>query len=307
MTPARVGWGAGYGRALVQWLGEGGRGAHLETVTVDNDYGLARNLVHEALQQGALPSLKVISASLEYETHRASLTEGLLGGMHELRLTIASYHREEDMKPQLAALGLVRELPALAKLEVCTLGETPAPVEWPPFIPPSLKALCMDVSGSGHLHQSLLRALPGMLGASGARLNRLEVHISSDFKAIGDGLVHVAQALRRCSPALEGFVLVAGSFLVINIEEGAEDYHGQVERRRVQWTDVLAGVSACRELQVLVLPHIEVEPLFPTGTAFDRLTHLEISDHEREHPPDAGVMGLWELMASGGLPWPSSA
>jgi hypothetical protein len=47
---------------------------------------------------------------------------------------------------------------------------------------------------------------------------------------------------------------------------------------------------------------IEVEPLFPPGTAFARLTHLEIGDYEREHPPDAGVMGLWELMASGGLP-----
>jgi hypothetical protein len=81
-----------------------------------------------------------------------------------------------------------------------------------------------------------------------------------------------------------------------------EDYRSQVERLRVQWADVLAGVSACRELQVLVLPRIEVEPLFPPGTAFGRLTHLEISDHEREHPPDAGVMGLWELMASGGLP-----
>jgi hypothetical protein len=71
---------------------------------------------------------------------------------------------------------------------------------------------------------------------------------------------------------------------------------------RVQWADVLAGVSACRELQVLVLPEIVLEPLFPPGTAFGRLTHLETCDDEREHPPDAGVLGLWELMASGGLP-----
>jgi hypothetical protein len=75
-----------------------------------------------------------------------------------------------------------------------------------------------------------------------------------------------------------------------------------VERLRVQWADVVAGVSACRELQVLVLPPIEVEPLFPPGTAFRRLTHLEMSDHAREHPAAAGVMGLWEVMASGGLP-----
>jgi hypothetical protein len=65
---------------------------------------------------------------------------------------------------------------------------------------------------------------------------------------------------------------------------------------------VLAGVSACHELQVLVLPPLRVEPLFPPGTAFARLTHLEIGDYERGHPPGAGMMGLWELMASGGLP-----
>jgi hypothetical protein len=38
------------------------------------------------------------------------------------------------------------------------------------------------------------------------------------------------------------------------------------------------------------------------AVTFPRLTHLEMCDAKREHPPDAGVMGLWELMASGGLP-----
>jgi hypothetical protein len=75
-----------------------------------------------------------------------------------------------------------------------------------------------------------------------------------------------------------------------------------VERLRVPWAEVLAGVSACRELEVLVIPSIKAEPQFPPGTAFNRLIRLEISDHERGQPPDAGVMGLWELMASGGLP-----
>jgi hypothetical protein len=65
---------------------------------------------------------------------------------------------------------------------------------------------------------------------------------------------------------------------------------------------VLAGVSACRELEVLVLPETELEPLFPPGTAFDRLTHLETCDHNRVYPAGAGTVGLWELVASGGLP-----
>jgi hypothetical protein len=75
-----------------------------------------------------------------------------------------------------------------------------------------------------------------------------------------------------------------------------------LERLRVEWAELLAGVSACRELEALELPYIEVEPLFPPSTAFPRLTQLLILDYERDRPPDAGMMGLWELMASGWLP-----
>jgi hypothetical protein len=67
-----------------------------------------------------------------------------------------------------------------------------------------------------------------------------------------------------------------------------EDYAAQVKRLRVQWAGLLAGVSACRELQVLKLPYplrIAMDPLFPPGAAFGRLTHLSISHHERKHPP----------------------
>jgi hypothetical protein len=150
--------------------------------------------------------------------------------------------------------------------------------------------------------ESFLCALPGILGASEATLERLEFLISFDFETIGDeGLVHLAQSL-RCSPTLKDFLVRTLDCEALHVDDEAEDYADQVEWLRVQWADVLAGVSACRELKVLALPYIKVEPLFPPGTAFDRLTHLEISDHEREHPPDAGVMGLWELMASGGLP-----
>jgi hypothetical protein len=70
----------------------------------------------------------------------------------------------------------------------------------------------------------------------------------------------------------------------------------------VHWADLLAGLSSCRELEAAMLSRVDVEPLFPPSTVFGRLTHLEISDYEREHPPSAGKVGLWELMASGGLP-----
>jgi hypothetical protein len=196
----------------------------------------------------------------------------------------------------------VRQLPALATLDVHASFGPDHPVEWPPFIPPTLKALSIDVSGFGAATESLLRALPGMLGASGARLERLEIEIPDTFEELGDGLVHVAQVLRCCSATLKDFRLRTRK-LCARIEGEPEDYTDRVERLRVEWAELLAGVSACRELEALVLTQVEVDPLFPPGTTFGRLTHLKISDSMRERPPDdAGGVGLWELMESGGLP-----
>jgi hypothetical protein len=301
--------------ALVEWLRVGGRGGGITTMTAtdqcdkDDEHF---DIVFAALREGALPSLKVVAVHLVRETHRASLTGGLLGGMRELRLKIM---RDREWEPQLAVLGHVRQLPALARLELklCSFGryndddDADDLVQWPHFIPPTLKALRIltddDLMPHSHrLSQSLLRALPGMLGASGARLERLDVPVSSRrVQAGSDVLVHVAQALRCCSPKLKAFRLAADQEMFY-ISKSAEDYARRMEQHRAEWAELMASVCAFRELEVLVLPYVDIEPLFQHGTAFDRLTHLQISDHEREHPPDAGVMGLWELMASGGLP-----
>jgi hypothetical protein len=290
----------GEDEALVEWLREGGRGRHLTMMRVEGE--MVTNLVHPALREGALPSLRSVDIYMTSETERASLTGGLLGGMTDLRLTLGVIH---DLGPQLAALGLVRQLPALAKLELHLsappLQEAEDPAQWPPFIPPSLKTLSITL-GDDLLSSSLLCALPGMLGASGAGLERLEIIFPFHFMKKGDDrLVHVAQALRCCSPTLKAFTFAPGGFVGI-MEGTAEECEILEARLRVEWAELLAGVSACRELEVLRLPHAMVETLFPPGTAFDRLTHLEICDHEREHPPGAGMMGLWEVMASRGFP-----
>jgi hypothetical protein len=81
----------------------------------------------------------------------------------------------------------------------------------------------------------------------------------------------VAQALHCCSPTLKVFKLQQSAAPGVAPGEDDED-SGPPEPVRVQWADVLAAVSACRELEVLVLPQIEVEPLFPRSTAFARLT-----------------------------------
>jgi hypothetical protein len=206
-----------------------------------------------------------------------------------------------EIDSQLAALGLVRQLPALTKLElhVSLRAEGVVVVEWPPFTPPSLKALHVKMYDG--LSESLLRALPDVLQASGARIDRLEIWNPSEYAELGDGLVHVAEALRFCSPTLKTF-LQTESGAPLSVYEKAVDYEEQMERLRVEWEGVLAALSTCRQLEVLSLQPVEIKPLFQPGTAFPCLTHLEISDYGREQPPDAGMMGLWELIASGGLP-----
>jgi hypothetical protein len=260
----------------------------------------ASDLIHTALQDGMFPSLKAMDVNLALESARASLTQGLLGGMHELRLTVECKH---GLGPQMAALGLVRQLPALATLELNVHGGGNDPVQWPPFLPPALKALHIDGSWAWSWTDGLLPALPGMLGASGARLERLELTIAWQYEFLGDGLVHVAQALRCCSPTLKALHIASDADDQLVCDSEAEDYEDQKALLRVEWTELLAGVSACRELQVLKLPaYVEAESLFPPGTAFPRLTHLEIGDDAREHPLGAGGVELWEVMASGGLP-----
>jgi hypothetical protein len=284
--------------ALVEWLREGGGARGLERLMYVND---DEDLILKAFRAGALPSIKEVNLDLASETGRALLAGGLFNSLRELRLHIDCHGDSPDVEPEHAALGLVGQLPALVRLEVYVSGDGDNPVqwEWPPLIPPALKALRVLFN----IARSLLQALPGMLGASGARLDRLEIFLpSGNFEHVGDGLVHMAQALHCCSPTLRSFYTCTAIYDSLEAQEGAPDHADQVDRLRAQWGGVLAGVSACRQLEVLELLPIKVEPLFPCGTAFGRLTHLRLSDHEPSHPPNAGGMGLWEVMASGGVP-----
>jgi hypothetical protein len=196
--------------ALVQWLRGGGYGKEITTMATDPDYPWTNAFIHAALWEGALPSLTDVSTDLASKDDRAVLTGGLLGGIHELRLRVSD--KTAGLAPQLAALGLVRQLPALTTLELSTHLEVAIQddsVPWPPFIPPSLKALCLRIENDSSCVSLLevLRILPGMLGAGGARLESLEVHITSGLEAMRGGLVHLAQVLRCCSPTLKSLLL----------------------------------------------------------------------------------------------------
>jgi hypothetical protein len=290
--------------SLVEWLAAGGRGGGITTMMTTTRCNGANELIHTAMRKGALPSLRDVAANLMYERQRDSFAGGALNAMHELRVKVDCY---DDDGQQLRLLARVGQLPAFAKLELemCSgYADDDDVVLVNPFIPPSLTALRINlefVQRDAYLVECFLRELPGMLGASGARLERLEIEMLPRFDHVGDVLVHVAQTVRCSSPTLKDFRLSVRNEIPVRRE--ARIYEGKERRLRMHWRELLARVSACRELRVLVLPQsIKVEPLFPPGTAFARLTRLEMGDYEREHSPDAGEMGVWELMASGGLP-----
>jgi hypothetical protein len=269
-------------QALVEWLRGGGRGGHLERLYIWGD--AASDFIHMALQAGALPSLKSAAVNLGKVSHRASLTGGSLRDVHELRLTVTCSRFNAEGAAQLAALGLVRQLPALTSLNLTVDGDIEGPVQWPPFIPPSLKTLDINVQSCGDPSDDksgLLPALPGMLGASGAALERLEFEVSSDFETLGDVLVHMTQAVRCCSSTLQDLRLAAEDSLDADDDDDSED---SVDAPCVQWAELRAGLAACRELHRLALPMdtIEVEPLFPPGTVFARLTGTSRSATARE-------------------------
>jgi hypothetical protein len=173
--------------------------------------------VHAALWRGALPSLRNVVLRLMHERHRDVLALGLLRGMHELRLSLVCY----DLKPQLEALGLVRQLPPWpsstwrcqsleSMMKVTPLCGTARPSSHPPSRP------CALTSGT-----SIRVNIYFIIGASGAAIERLEVSFFSEMWYLGDGLVHLAQALRCCSPTLKDFRLSTSPRGEIYLEKGS--------------------------------------------------------------------------------------
>jgi hypothetical protein len=231
-------------KALVEWLRRGGHGRGITTLTARGGSGVVdlNGFVHTAVRRGALPSLRSIAADLDIRTQRASLTGGRLRGMHKLCLWLTCKD-ESSLGPQLTALGLVRQLPALATLKIFVTadGSAHSMEHWPPFISPSLKNLSICVRDAPRVDLSFLGALPGMLGVSGARLERLEIGIHDEFENLEEGLIHVAQALRCCRQTLKGFCLSTDDDGPENTWRTDEKVE-QGKRLRAQWADVLAGV-----------------------------------------------------------------
>jgi hypothetical protein len=235
----------------VNQLCEGGHGGDLTTIRTGRYSNTrdATDTIYRARERGAFPSLRAVSAVLEEIDTSYLKPGGILAAVHDLRLRCNS-----GSKGDLLKLGLVGGLPSLAHLEVDMSGKAEDPVRWPPFIPPSLKALRIILNDGGPPVESLLRALPALLGASGARLDRLEVHLDETFSygGFGEQLVHLAQALRYCSPTLEAFHLLCGDpadpVPIDVMDEGPDHDEQEVRLRggRTCWRPFpAAAISAC--------------------------------------------------------------
>jgi hypothetical protein len=75
-------------------------------------------------------------------------------------------------------------------------------------------------ANSRDVDQSLLLALPGMLEASGAMLERLEIQIPADFVDVAGWLVPLAQAVRRCAPTLRALHITLTDVSIYSGEDG---------------------------------------------------------------------------------------
>jgi hypothetical protein len=184
---------------------------------------------------------------------------------------------------QVAALERLRHLPRLRSLSRTIHWRVEADAV-PAFIPRSLKTLRIEVVAVAVL-ESVLRALPSLLQASGAGLEEIEVKLgdlAADLSA--EGGAALARILRTCSPTLKE----------VGIPSESGDVIGPAA------SEVASGlVSCCEGLECLELPWSVFRRLPPTCPAFPRLTRVSLGEQRRAMDFKSPV---WDLVASGRLP-----
>jgi hypothetical protein len=156
------------------------------------------------------PLIRIIPSALWLER---GWTDAHLMGMHELDLTLT--RGAEGDANLLSILASLPQYPVLRKLKLNVQvrhrrhedDDNDGAVSWPPFIPPSLRVLHVALCGKRLLNESMIRALPRMLEASGARLEELDISSFKGVEEVGTGLAPLGPILRACSPTLETFRL----------------------------------------------------------------------------------------------------
>jgi hypothetical protein len=235
----------------------------------------AERLLSSAVRAGVLPSLTSFHFSLDNLIHREILLGGILRLVEEVDVMMTRVDQE-----QLAALGHLRDLPHLRRLSLSCNGALEA--AFPPFIPPSLKALNLDIERVTVL-ESLLRGLPSMLQASGATLEAFELRRTRELSA--EGGAALVQVLRSSSSTLK----------IVDLQD-YEEYLGPACIRDL----VLCLMRCCNRIEVLHCPWAVFSALPATCPAFPRLKKLHLHGGTRE-AIDLASPAL-DTIASGRLP-----
>jgi hypothetical protein len=234
----------------------------------------ARHLLTSAVQAGALPNLRFLEMDPGDPVHREILARGMLQLLEEMEVNF--WHEEHP-----AALEPLRCLPRLRRLKLETYGLLEE-AAFPPFIPPSLKALSLKVLSVAPF-ESLLRELPSMLQSSGARLEEIEAVIPGDLSDLGGAAL--AQVVRACSSTLRTVKLM-----------GPSNFLSPARTREL----LPCLMSCCDTLEVLHCPWSIFSALPATCPSFPHLTDLLVYDGSTKKANMASP--AWDIMAGGRLP-----
>jgi hypothetical protein len=226
-------WRQGGTLKRVAWNGEG-----------------AHRLRSAAMRAGAVLNLTSIVLYLDDSFYHQVLSSGMLRLLEKVRVTARRGQ-------QIGVLENLRRLPHLRHLDLECNDILEA--AFPPFIPTSLKTLCIDVTPMATL-EALLHELPSMLQASGARLE--EIYFSwweTDLTA--EAGAALAQVLRACSPTLKSLKLMV---------------EGRV-RGTAYIPDLMPGLlSCCDTLEALECPWDVFSALPATCPTCPRLAELRL-------------------------------
>jgi hypothetical protein len=169
-----------------------GHGGTLKDVNTDGE--VAERLNTSAMRAGALPNLTYTNLSLADPIHREILSGGMLPLLEDVDVRI-------DRGEHVAALAPLRHLKHLRSLGIECREALEAAL--PPFFPPSLKALHLDIVPSATLPLMLLE-LPSTLQASGARLEEVVIGETQDLSDLSaEGGAALANVLQRFSSTLK--------------------------------------------------------------------------------------------------------
>jgi hypothetical protein len=232
-------------------------------------------------EQGPCPTSPTSTSSFGTpSTSRSCWVVFMLPLLEEVRVSLKRDY-------QAAALESLRCLPHLRRLVLkCQEPLRVAPA-FPPFIPPSLKSLSLDV-GITRALESLLHELPALLEASGAGLEELEMAgCDPDLwrqELSAQGGHALAQVLRECSSTLK----------ILEFQ----DPGGRFGPACI--SGLLTGLmSCCATLEVLRCPWALFSALPATCPALPRLTELHVRCGRVDIDLDSPA---WDIMADGRLP-----